>query len=80
VISLIYIVDLCNDDEFSDIEGIVSLEEKMIKIKNLLFLLVYMLIKLLLFLPVTTAIVERVFFLPCILTRVDCKIGLEISK
>jgi hypothetical protein len=24
--------------------------------------------------------VERVFFLPCILTRVDCKIGLEISK
>jgi len=57
-----YIVDLCNDDEFSDIKGIVSLEEKMIKIKNLLFSLVYMLIKLLLFLPITTAIVERVFF------------------
>jgi hypothetical protein len=58
-----YIVDLCNDDEFSDIEGIVSLEKKMIKIKNLLFSLVYILINFSLFLPVATAIVERVFFI-----------------
>jgi hypothetical protein len=56
-----YIVDLCNDDEFSDIEGIVSLTEKMIKTKNLLFTLVYMLIKLSLLLPIATATVERVF-------------------
>jgi len=57
----IYIVDLCNYDEFSDIEGIVSLTEKIIKTKNLLFTLVYMLIKLSLLLPIATATVERVF-------------------
>jgi len=56
-----YIVDLCNDDEFFDIEGIVSLTEKMIKTKTLLFTLVYMLIKLSLLLPIATVTVERVF-------------------
>jgi hypothetical protein len=29
-----YIIDLCNDDEFFDIEGIASFAKKMIKIKN----------------------------------------------
>jgi len=57
-----YIVDLRGDDEFSGIEGIASLAEKMIKTnKNLIFPLVYMLIKLSLLLPVATATVERVF-------------------
>ena len=57
-----YIIDLCSDDEFSGIEGITSLAEKMVKTKkNLIFLLVYMLIKLSLLLPVATATVERVF-------------------
>jgi len=57
-----YIIDLRGDDEFSSIEGIASLAEKMVKTKkNLIFLLVYMLIKLTLLLPVATAIVERVF-------------------
>jgi hypothetical protein len=57
-----YIIDLCGDDEFSSIEGIASLAEKMIKTKkNLIFSLVYMLIKLLLLLPVATATVEKVF-------------------
>jgi len=57
-----YIIDLRDDDEFSGIEGIVSLAEKMIKTKkNLIFPLVYMLIKLLLFLPVAIATVKRVF-------------------
>jgi len=56
------IIDLRDDDEFSGIEGIVSLAEKMIKTKkNLIFPLVYMLIKLLLFLPVAIATVKRVF-------------------
>jgi len=56
------IIDLRDDDEFSGIEGIVSLAEKMIKTKkNLIFPLVYMLIKLLLLLPVATATVKRVF-------------------
>jgi hypothetical protein len=70
-----YIIDLHGDDEFSGIEGIASLAEKMVKTKkNLIFPLVYMLIKLSLLLPVTTATVERVFLL-CILSRVDCGIG-----
>jgi hypothetical protein len=70
-----HIIDLHGDDEFSDIEGIASLAEKMVKTKkNLIFPLVYMLIKLSLLLPVATATVERVFLL-CILSRVDCGIG-----
>jgi len=57
-----YIIDLCGSDEFSSIEGIANLAEKMIKTKkNLIFSLVYMLIKLLLLLPVATATVEKVF-------------------
>jgi len=41
-----YIIDLCDDDEFSVIEGIASLVEEMAKIKkNSIFPLVYMLIK-----------------------------------
>ncbi|XP_061949963.1 uncharacterized protein LOC133673242 [Populus nigra] len=41
-----YIIDLCGDDEFSGIESIASLAEKMVKTKkNLIFPLVYMLIK-----------------------------------
>ncbi|XP_052307415.1 uncharacterized protein LOC18096865 [Populus trichocarpa] len=46
-----YIIDLCGDYEFSGIEGIASLAEKM----------------------------WREFFLLCILSRVDCEIGWEIS-
>jgi hypothetical protein len=57
-----YIIDLRGDDEFSGIEGIASLAEKMIKTKkNLIFLLAYMLIRLSLLLPVAIATVERVF-------------------
>jgi hypothetical protein len=57
-----YIIDRCGGDEFSGIKGIASLVEKMIKTKkNLIFPLVYMLIKLSLLLPVATAVVERVF-------------------
>jgi len=57
-----YIIDLRGDDEFSGIEGIASLAEKMIKTKkNLIFPLVYMLIKLSLLLLVATTTVERVF-------------------
>jgi hypothetical protein len=68
-----YIIDLRSDDEFFNIESIANLVEKMIKTKkNLIFLLVYMLIKLSLLLPTATTIVERVFFLLCILSRVDC--------
>ena len=68
-----YIIDLRGDDEFSGIEGIVSLAEKMIKIKkNLIFPLVY--IKLSILLPVATATVTRVFFLLCILSKVNCRI------
>jgi hypothetical protein len=57
-----YIIDLRGDDEFSAIEGIANLAEKMVKTKkNLIFPLVYMLIKLSLLLPVATTTVERVF-------------------
>jgi hypothetical protein len=57
-----YIIDLRGDDEFSSIEGIASLAEKMVKTKkNLIFPLVYMIIKLSLLLLVATTTVERVF-------------------
>jgi hypothetical protein len=57
-----YIIDLRGDDEFSGNEGITSLAEKMVKTKkNLVFPLVYMLVKLSLLLPVATVTVERVF-------------------
>jgi hypothetical protein len=57
-----YIIDLCGNDEFSSIESIASLAEKMVKTKkNLIFPLVYMLIKLLLLLLVITATIEKVF-------------------
>ena len=55
-----YIIDLRGDDEFSGIEGIASLAEKMIKTKkNLIFPLVY--IKLSILLPVATTTVIIVF-------------------
>jgi hypothetical protein len=58
----VYIIDLCGDDEFSSIEDIASLAEKMIKTKkNLIFSLVYMHIKLLLLISVAIVIVEKVF-------------------
>jgi|UPI0003BA9830 hypothetical protein len=62
-----YIIDLCNDDEFFDIEGIASFAKKMIKIKNDssekdFQIDIYMLIKLSLLLLIATAIVKRVFF------------------
>jgi len=42
-----YIIDLHSDNEFFGIEGIASLVEKIVKTKkNLIFSLVYMLIKL----------------------------------
>ena len=57
-----YIIDLRSDDEFFSIEGIASLAEKMVKTKkNLIFSLVYMLIKLSLLLLVAIATMERVF-------------------
>ena len=57
-----YIIDLHGDDEFFGIECIASIVEKMVKTKkNLIFPLVYMLIKLSLLLPVQNATVERVF-------------------
>ena len=58
----IYIIDLHSDNEFSRTENIASLVEKMIKTKkNLIFLLIYMLIKLSLLLSVATTTMERVF-------------------
>ena len=57
-----YIIDLRGDSEFSVIKGIASLAEEMVKTKkNLIFSLVYMLIKLSLLIPVATATVKKVF-------------------
>ena len=56
-----YIIDLRGDDEFSGIEGIASLAEKIVKTKKNLIFPLHMLIKLSLLLPVATATVERVF-------------------
>jgi hypothetical protein len=62
-----YIIVLRNDDEFFDIEGIISLAEKMIKKKIKIvwrefFKLILMLSKLSLLLSVATNTVKRVSF------------------
>ena len=57
-----YIIDLRDNYEFSGIKCIASLAEEMVKTKkNLIFSLVYMLIKLSLLIPVATATVKKVF-------------------
>jgi hypothetical protein len=71
-----YIIDLRSDDEFFGIENIASLVEKMVKTKkNLIFSLVYMLIKLPLLLPVATATVERVFSAYIVKSRLQNRMG-----
>ena len=57
-----YIYDMRHDDEFLGLKGIGALAEKMIsKKKDILYPLVYLLIKLVLTLPIATATVERCF-------------------
>ena len=57
-----FIIDLCGDDEFFGTEGITIFVEKIVKTKkNLIFLLIYIFIKLSLLLPIATAIVESFF-------------------
>ncbi|TVU25524.1 hypothetical protein EJB05_28023, partial [Eragrostis curvula] len=58
----IYIIDVREDDRFSNIETIAELSQKMVETrKHLTYHLVYRLLKLVLVLPVATAAVERCF-------------------
>ena len=57
-----YILDVRSDRQFSEIKGIGELTKKMIQMKrDKTYNLIYFLVKLALFLPVATAIVERTF-------------------
>ncbi|KAF8393116.1 hypothetical protein HHK36_021357 [Tetracentron sinense] len=57
-----YIIDIRSNSEFSELEGINNLAEKMIKTKkDIVYPLVYLLVTLALILPVATATVERAF-------------------
>jgi hAT family C-terminal dimerisation region len=57
-----YIHDLQNDEQFSQLNGMGDLAKKLVeKKKDVLYPLVYRLIKLVLILPVATASVERMF-------------------
>ncbi|PIN11338.1 hypothetical protein CDL12_16064 [Handroanthus impetiginosus] len=57
-----YIIDMRSSDEFLKVTGIVSLAEKLVeKKKDVVYPLIYLLIKLALILPVATATVERAF-------------------
>ncbi|PIN22669.1 hypothetical protein CDL12_04614 [Handroanthus impetiginosus] len=57
-----YIIDVRSSDDFMKLKGIVDLAEKLVeKKKDIVYPLVYLLIKLALILPVATATVERAF-------------------
>ena len=57
-----YIVDMCSNDEFLELKGIGDLARKMVETnKDVIYPLVYLLVKLVLTLPVATATVERSF-------------------
>lgn len=58
-----YILDLRSDQEFSSLIGISYLDEKLVQTKRIIvYSLIYLLVKLALTLYVTTASVERAFF------------------
>ncbi|XP_025669851.1 uncharacterized protein [Arachis hypogaea] len=57
-----FILDVRSDDQFSDLNGIDTLSQKLVKTrKNIVYPLVFLLLKLALVLPVATASVERTF-------------------
>ena len=58
-----YIVDLRSHDEFTSLKGINDLSTKLVETKKkyIVYLLVYLLVKLALFLPVSTASIEKPF-------------------
>ena len=54
-----YIFDMCNNDMFLELQGVCELAKKLVNTgKHETYLLVYLLVKLILTLPVATAIVE----------------------
>ncbi|XP_025703831.1 uncharacterized protein [Arachis hypogaea] len=57
-----FILDVRSDDQFSDLNGIGALSQKLVETqKNIVYPLVFLLLKLALVLPVATASVERTF-------------------
>jgi hypothetical protein len=57
-----YIVDMSSNDAFLELKGIGDLARKMVKTKkDIIYSLVYLLVKLVLTLPVATVTVERIF-------------------
>lgn len=57
-----FILDVCYDDQFSNLNGIGVLSYKLVETrKNIVYPLVFLLLKLALVLPVATASVERAF-------------------
>ncbi|XP_015962162.1 uncharacterized protein LOC107486124 [Arachis duranensis] len=57
-----FILDVRSDDHFSDLNGIGALSQKLVETrKNIIYPLVFLLLKLALVLPVATASVERTF-------------------
>ena len=57
-----YIVDIHSNDEFLELKGIGDLARKMVETnKNVIYPLVYLLIKLVLTLPIVTTTMERSF-------------------
>ncbi|KAK1578388.1 hypothetical protein Q3G72_029884 [Acer saccharum] len=56
-----YVADMRSSIEFSELNGLTELAQKMVKKKDKVFPLVYLLLTLALLLPVATTTVERVF-------------------
>ncbi|XP_057471076.1 uncharacterized protein LOC130759880 [Actinidia eriantha] len=57
-----YFLDVSSNDQFSDVKGISGLAQKLVETKkDVIYPLVYLLVKLALILPVATASVERAF-------------------
>ncbi|KAJ1699279.1 hypothetical protein LUZ63_007791 [Rhynchospora breviuscula] len=74
-----YIQDLCTDQDFSQLNGMSDLSQKLVaKRKDIIYPLVYKLIKLALIFPVATASVERAFSaMKIVKTRLRNKMGDE---
>ena len=57
-----YIVDMCSNDEFLELKGIGDLARKMMETnKDVIYPLIYLLVKLVLTIPIATTTIKRSF-------------------
>nr|KAJ0227532.1 hypothetical protein LSAT_V11C100039530 [Lactuca sativa] len=55
-------MDVCGDENFNNLKGIANLAKMMVKAKNTIYLMVYLLLKLTLILPIPTSTATHSLF------------------